>query len=203
MYSYPSNENEARTLMKFAGTAALVRPSALGYAVAMISVLIQTRNDEETLARTLATLVGGSIEGVVREVVVHDLGSTDQTRMVAEHAGCTLVGEAGLADAVNRSRGQWLLVLQPGARLTEGWTEQALLHMGEGARPARFTRSHIGMPGFWTRLFEQTPPFADGLLMAKTQALASLMNGQDLGALGRGTSPVQLPAEIVRAPAQK
>ena len=33
----------------------------------MLSVLIETRNDEEALARTLASLVGGAVEGVVRE----------------------------------------------------------------------------------------------------------------------------------------
>ena len=54
----------------------------------MLTVLIETRNDEEGLARTLASLVGGAVEGVVRDVIVCDRGSTDQTHRVAEHAGC-------------------------------------------------------------------------------------------------------------------
>ena len=44
----------------------------------MLSVLIETRNDEEGLARTLASLIAAAVEGVVREVIVCDLGSTDQ-----------------------------------------------------------------------------------------------------------------------------
>ncbi|TIR96069.1 MAG: glycosyl transferase family 2, partial [Mesorhizobium sp.] len=36
----------------------------------MLSVLIETRNDEEGLARTLASLIGGAVEGVVRDVIV-------------------------------------------------------------------------------------------------------------------------------------
>ncbi|MDP3898731.1 MAG: glycosyltransferase, partial [Mesorhizobium sp.] len=52
----------------------------------MLTVVIETRNEEEALARTLASLVGGSVEGVVREVMVHDRGSTDHTVLVADHA---------------------------------------------------------------------------------------------------------------------
>ncbi|TIT31983.1 MAG: glycosyltransferase, partial [Mesorhizobium sp.] len=61
----------------------------------MLSVLIQTLNDEERLARTLASLIGGAVEGVVRDVVVCDGGSTDQTHRVAEHAGCLYVASGG------------------------------------------------------------------------------------------------------------
>ena len=57
----------------------------------MISVLIETKDGEEGLARTLATLVGGAVEGVVREVIVCDKGSTDHTHSVAEHAGCVFL----------------------------------------------------------------------------------------------------------------
>jgi glycosyltransferase involved in cell wall biosynthesis len=57
----------------------------------MISVLIETKDDEEGLARTLSTLIGGAVEGLVREVIVCDRGSTDQTHKVAEHAGCAFI----------------------------------------------------------------------------------------------------------------
>ncbi len=61
----------------------------------MLTVLIETRNDEEGLARTLASLVGAAVEGVVRDVIVCDRGSTDQTHYVAEHAGCHYVASGG------------------------------------------------------------------------------------------------------------
>ncbi|TIU37731.1 MAG: glycosyl transferase family 2, partial [Mesorhizobium sp.] len=68
----------------------------------MLSVLIETRNDEEGLARTLASLVGGAVEGVVRDVIVCDQGSTDQTHRVAEHAGCHYVS-GGLSAGIGQA----------------------------------------------------------------------------------------------------
>ncbi|WP_308240316.1 glycosyltransferase [Mesorhizobium sp. J428] len=144
----------------------------------MLTVLIETHNDEEGLARTLSSLVAGSVEGVVREVLVHDRGSTDQTAYVADHAGCGMIAEGELAAGLRRARGDWLMVLEPGARLTEGWTEAVMLHMSSGTTPARFSRSRIGRPRFLARLFSTRRPFADGLVITKRQALALLKGGR-------------------------
>lgn len=62
-----------------------------GIRLAMLSVVIQTHNDEDSLARTLASLVSASVEGVVREVIVCDGGSTDRTHLVADHTGCQFI----------------------------------------------------------------------------------------------------------------
>ena len=67
----------------------------------MLSVVIPTENSEEGLARTLASLVPAAAEGIVREVVVVDAGSTDGTRVVADAAGCSLAeGSGGYRAAV-------------------------------------------------------------------------------------------------------
>jgi hypothetical protein len=117
---------------------------------AMISVLIQTHNDEEALARTLASLVGGSIEGVVREVIVCDRGSIDQTRLVAEHAGCDACGRGRPWRRRSRARAATgCCCWSPARGWTEGWPEQALLHMGSRGRAGALTRSRIGQPGFF------------------------------------------------------
>lgn len=166
----------------------------------MLTVVIETHNDEEGLARTLATLVVGSVEGVVREVMVLDRGSTDQTALVADHAGCTLVS-GDVAGALKKARGDWLLFLEPGARLVDGWTEAAVAHMAEGSRPARFSRSRVGRPGLLARLFSPRRPLADGLLVTKRQALA-LLKGGELAALARDLSTTRIAAEIV-APARR
>src|SRR5690606_22401612 len=42
--------------------AALAGPVSFGYVAKMLSVVIETRNQEEALARTLASLVGGAVE---------------------------------------------------------------------------------------------------------------------------------------------
>ncbi|RUU01054.1 glycosyltransferase, partial [Mesorhizobium sp. M7A.T.Ca.TU.009.02.1.1] len=112
----------------------------------MLSVLIETRNDEEGLARTLASLVGGAVEGVVREVIVCDTGSTDQTHRVAEHAGCQYVTD-GVAAGIRQAKGDWLLLVEPGARLMEGWIDEVVAHTARQTMAARFpekTRARNG-----------------------------------------------------------
>src|SRR3954470_9772945 len=54
--------------------------------VADVDVLIQTFNEEENLAHTLA-----SLQGWVNRVFVVDSGSTDQTVKIAERYGATVV----------------------------------------------------------------------------------------------------------------
>ncbi len=93
----------------------------------MISVVIPTRNSEEALVRTLATLVTGAADGTVREVVVVDGGSEDQTRLVAEGTGCDLMSGAGgvwarcAIGAAAAQRGEFLMFLRPGVLLDPGW----------------------------------------------------------------------------------
>ena len=165
----------------------------------MLTVVIETHNDEEGLARTLGSLVAGSVEGVVREVMVHDRGSTDHTMLVADHAGCALIGEGDLPARLRHARGDWLLVLEPGARLMEGWTEAVLLHMSSMTMPARFTRSRIGRPPFLARFFSTRRPIADGLLISKRQALGLLKGASDLAPIAR-VSTKRIVAEIIPSP---
>lgn len=93
----------------------------------MISVVIPTKDSEEALARTLATLVTGAADGTVREVLVVDGGSRDQTRLVAEGTGCELIAGHGApwarcaAGAAAAQRGEFLMFLRPGVLLDPGW----------------------------------------------------------------------------------
>ncbi|MEJ8473474.1 glycosyltransferase [Roseibium algae] len=93
----------------------------------MISVIVPTLNSEADLAHTLAALVSAAAEGVVREVVVIDGGSSDNTERVADAAGCDwheVVGpkSARLAAGAGLSRrGDWLLFLSADTVLDTGW----------------------------------------------------------------------------------
>jgi len=169
----------------------------------MLTVVIETRNDEEALARTLASLVGGSVQGVVREVVVHDLGSTDHTAMVADHAGCHMVASGELPAGLMRAKGDWLLLLEPGARLVDGWTESVLHHMSGATTPARFARSHIGRAPFLARLFSRRRPLQEGLLITKRQAVSLLRGGGELAAIGRSVASRRIEAEIIPSPKRR
>ena len=161
----------------------------------MLSVLIETRNDEEALARTLATLVGGAVEGVVRDVIVLDRGSTDATRRVADQTGCTLVtGE--LSAAIAQAKGDWLLVLEPGARLVDGWGDEAAAHAARFTMPARFSRARAGRTPFLARAFKRNSALAQGLLISKRQASSLAKKADTAEALARGLAMRTLPAEI-------
>ena len=57
----------------------------------MISVVIPTWNAEQTLAATLTALVPAVVDGVVREVLIVDCGSSDATEAIADAAGARLM----------------------------------------------------------------------------------------------------------------
>jgi len=165
----------------------------------MISVLIETKDDEEGLARTLSTLIGGAVEGLVREVIVCDRGSTDQTHKVAEHAGCVFI--AGTASVgARQAKGDWLLLLQPGARLVDGWIESAATHTRKATIAARFSRSRAHRSPFLSRVFPGNRALTEGLLIRKSQAVSLSRSGQDAEAIGRGLATKRLEGEIIVAP---
>lgn len=165
----------------------------------MISVVIETRNDEDALARTLASLVGAAVEGVVRDVVVCDRGSTDQTARVADHAGCVFLENADIVSGIRHARGDWLMLLEPGARLDGHWMEAVRHHVAHAAIPVRFTRTGEGRR-LLSRFFSAKRPLADGLVISKRQASARARPGGDSESIARGVSTKRLPVGIHAAP---
>jgi len=169
----------------------------------MLSVLIETRNDEEALARTLASLIPAAVEGVVRDVLVCDRGSSDQTHRVAEHAGCHFIAEGGVAAGIKQAKGEWLLILEPGARLVEGWTEAVLDHVGKNMMPARFSRSRDDRIPLFSRMFARPAALAEGLVIRKGQASSLAAKAPTAEAMARGLASKRLAASIrVAVPAR-
>jgi glycosyltransferase involved in cell wall biosynthesis len=160
----------------------------------MLSVLIQTLDDEEALARTLAVLVSGAVEGIVREVIVCDDGSTDHTRDVAEQAGCVVLG--GIDAAIEQAKSDWLLFLEPGARLMDGWIEAAAAHVGGASMPARFSRAKGSRAPLLSRAFSRPPALERGLLVRKGQARALAKHASGAEAIARGLAVKTLSGEI-------
>lgn len=166
----------------------------------MLSVLIETENHEEALARTLASLVEAAVEGVVREVIICDRGSTDQTLRVADEAGCTVVAAGGIAAGVKQAKGDWLLLLEPGARLGQGWTTAVRDHTEMMKMPGRFARAKADRPGFLARIFSSDRALREGLLIRKAQAEPLARHAKSAEAIARGLATKRLHAEIRIAP---
>jgi len=145
----------------------------------MLSVIIPTLNAGSRLAECLDALVEPAIDGLVKEVIIVDGGSTDDTLKIADGFGATILSappgrggqlKAGAATASN----DWLLFLHGDTVLEPGWADEARLFIeknvydagvftlafdGEGIAPkivaagamvrTRFTKSPYGDQGLF------------------------------------------------------
>jgi hypothetical protein len=121
--------------------------------MSMLSVIIPTHESERVLVRTLASLVPGATAGLVRDVILADAGSRDETAAVADIAGCTLMVRPGslaerLSAAAEAARAEWLFFLLPGTVLDQAWIgettrfiEQMAASGAVQARAATFRRA--------------------------------------------------------------
>lgn len=130
----------------------------------MITVVIPTLNAESGLAASLTSLVPATVEGLVREVVIVDGGSSDRTLAIADQAGAAIVkAEKGrgrqLATGARHARMPWLLFLHADTVLEPGWEREvsAFIERVEvGQRPpaAAAFRFALDDLGFKPRVIE-------------------------------------------------
>jgi hypothetical protein len=96
----------------------------------MISVIIPTLNAAATLPATLESLIPAAVQGLVREVLIVDGGSTDATLKIADGYGAmTISGGPFRADRLTigaqQARFSWLLFINPDCALDPGWEREA------------------------------------------------------------------------------
>lgn len=167
----------------------------------MLTVIIATFNDEEALARTLASLVPAAVEGLVREVVVVDAGSTDQTHRVADHAGCRMMSADEMAKAILTARGDWIMFLEPGAKPAGDWIEPVAAHISHARTPARFTQARESRQPFLRSVLRRQSPLRDGLIISKGQAAALLRRSKTPLFVRKRLAARRLHARLHPAPA--
>jgi glycosyltransferase involved in cell wall biosynthesis len=96
----------------------------------MISVIIPTLNAAAELPRCFDSLISAVVRGTVREVIVADGGSDDETRVIADATGAHIVraahGRAAQFMAgAKAAKSDWLLLLHPETALETGWDVEA------------------------------------------------------------------------------
>ncbi len=129
----------------------------------MLSVIVATNESERVLVRTLAGLVPGATSGLIRDVVLADAGSKDETAEIGDIAGCRLVTMPGplgprLEAAVSQARGEWLLFLAAGSELDPGWVGEVtqFIERAPADVAAVFTAATTprGQGSLWRELLE-------------------------------------------------
>ncbi len=111
---------------------------------APISVVIPTLNSASELPGCLEALMEGLSAGLIRELIVTDGGSEDQSCAMADGAGAVVVRGAPsrggqLKRGCDAARGEWLLILHADTCLSPGWSEVVEAHFDTGqGRPAYF-----------------------------------------------------------------
>ncbi|HTO29819.1 MAG TPA: glycosyl transferase [Pararhizobium sp.] len=165
----------------------------------MLTIIMETRNNEAELAQTLSALVAGAVEGLVSDVIILDHASRDGSSRVADAAGARFCTNWDMKDIVRSARGTWLLLLEAGARPAGRWIDDIAEYMTIGKTPARFSPSRLHRRPFLRRIVTRAAPLELGLLLSRQQATAIAKSGMPLSDFATGRAVRRLGSELVPA----
>lgn len=140
----------------------------------MISTLVVTPpaavdapHRAHALLRTLAALVPATIEGVVRDVTLLQVGEGSLAG-IADEAGCHMVEEgdfpAALARGVAGARASWIFVVKAGTVPSRLFGEEALRALEGSPEPGDTVVLREQPRGFLSRWFPSLAPVAGVIL---------------------------------------
>jgi hypothetical protein len=144
----------------------------------------------EAVVRTLSSLVGASVRGLVRDVILAGPRESD-LGLIADHAGCVFVEGASEAEclrfALARVRGEDLLVLLPGHVPESGFVEEVedLLSRGDLRDGRRIRAAPVN---YWQHLMPALAPIVG--FIASVNACRAMSEAANLSfdALVRATN---------------
>ena len=147
---------------------------------APLTVIIPTLNAARVLSPTLRSLYEGIQAGLIAELVFTDCGSTDDTVLVADEVGATVVTSkpgrgTQLATAAKICKTNWIMVVHADTVLSPNWTLAVRNHIASSQNAAHFrlafdvqnraAKCTAGWANFRSRIFKL--PYGDqGLLVS-------------------------------------
>lgn len=159
---------------------------------APISVVIPTLNAATALPGCVAALMEGLEAGLIREVIVTDGGSDDDTLRVAESIGADVVtGPPSRGGQLRRgcamAQGDWLLILHADTQLAPGWSGPVMAHLATPS-PAYFrlafdaTTPGARVTAAWANLRSRlfALPYGDQGLLIRSELLRQVGNYPDI-----------------------
>ena len=113
--------------------------------MAELSVIIPTLDAADDLGPCLGALGEALFDGLIREVILADGGSTDRIAEVADQVGARLIEAprgrgAQLAAGAETARGSWFLFLHADTVLGPGWADEMRAHITEHPGKAAYCR---------------------------------------------------------------
>ncbi|SEP67387.1 hypothetical protein SAMN05216548_101230 [Faunimonas pinastri] len=161
-------------------------------------MILQSTEDPEALARTLAGFVPAVVEGAVSDALIVQAAERAEIAEVASAAGAALLTGARPAEIIAATRAPWILLLEAGSRLEPGWVDSVRHWLEDGRGPGCFRLEG----GVFRRVVPGRRGLAQGLLIERAAAIASARQAEDLGRLARKVRARRLPVRISRYPAR-
>ena len=133
----------------------------------MLTVVIPTLDAEDRLPACLSALVPAAVEGLVKDVIIVDAGSSDATAKIADAAGAVFLQSkkgrgAQMAAGAEIAKGDWLLFLHADTVLESDWDSE-VRKLFEQMDKGRFRGRDVAAAfrfvlddfGFWARTLEK------------------------------------------------
>ena len=158
----------------------------------MFSIVIIAGEAPGPLVATFRALMPGVLAGIVSDVAVV-APEPEPLAEICDGAGARLVQRG--EDALREGRGNWVVILEAGARLQEGWPDAVLGHVLAGSGPAAFEAPRPA--SLWRRLFGAVGrPLRAGFLVERETALA-IIRTTSLERLPVGRAAARLPVGLL------